>query len=64
MTKIPIPRGSWMRLRQRGRYVYAINKTPITWTNLPPAKGTAVYHVAWTAGQGPLMAKRVVIEKE
>lgn len=62
MTRVHIPKGAWMKLRQHGSYKYSRNTPPIIWTSKAPPAGQPVYHVAWKNGQTNLMASRVSVE--
>lgn len=59
MSKVNIPTGAWMRMRSKGRYVYAKNEKPIIWQNVEP-KGVPIYCVTWSKDQNRFMACRII----
>lgn len=66
MKSIVIPKGSWMRVRAKGRYLYAQNGPVIIWSdkvqNLP--LNAPVYCVFWRPGQNTLTANRIINSSE
>lgn len=59
---IHIPDNCWMRLRQKGRYLYAKKRTPIIWKTSIPPKGTTIYTIGWHNSQQNLMASEILIQ--
>lgn len=55
-----------MRMRSKGRYLYAINRDPIVWNANPNMllPGEPIYCVSWTIGQHRLVASKIVKKGE
>lgn len=49
-----------MRMRARGRTLYARNTRPITWSTHPPATDEPIYVVTWTNSQCRFMSARTI----
>lgn len=65
---IPIPPGNHMRMRSKGRYVYAINPDQdtnghICWSTIEPPAGATVYCVAWSNSQNRWMSTHSYVQK-
>lgn len=57
-----------MRMRSKGRYVYAIHPSEkdggfSCWSTLEPPKGTTVYCVAWSDSQNRWMSTHSYVQK-
>lgn len=66
MKNITIPKGAYMRLRAKGRYLYAKNGPVTIWEDKVqriPAD-TPVYCISWRRGQNSLMASKIINSNE